>query len=146
MRAWGRLKAFSNKRHLGAHFIRPLQDMNEINYHMLEATAVHLYFMKGPAGANGEAGQKAIGGGGGDMGGSALPAHVSTEARKVYATLRTTPSGNEGLHVHDIANRTGLEIADVHKAGEELLGEGVIYQTVDDETWQVLNPGKSLRS
>src|SRR5690242_10964131 len=44
VRAWGRLKAFNQKRHLGAHFIRPIQNMNEVNYHLLEATLVHLYF------------------------------------------------------------------------------------------------------
>lgn len=142
MRAWGRLKAFSNKRHLGAHFIRPIQDMNEVNYHLLEATMVHLYFTKGPPGGEG---QKAItngdGGAGSGAGANALPPGLSKEARKIYGVLKNAPSGNEGLHIHDLASRTQLEFSDVQKAGDELLGEGLIYQTVDDETWQVLNPG-----
>jgi replication factor A2 len=145
VRAWGRLKAFNQKRHLGAHFIRPIQDMNEVNYHLLEATVVHLHFTKGALGANGEAPQAngANGVSGAKAGNANLPPGLDDKARKVYVTLRDTPSGNEGLHIHDIANRTGFEIADVLKAGDELLGGGLIYQTVDDETWQILNPGET---
>jgi replication factor A2 len=141
VRAWGRLKSFSGKKHVGAHFIRPLQDLNEVNYHMLEATLVHLQITRGAVGG-GEGGQKALeNGGGGGGGGDQLPSTLSGTARRVYETLKNTPSGNEGLHTHDLASRTGLQIAEVQKAGDELLGSGLIYQTVDDDTWQVLNPG-----
>lgn len=44
----GSLKAFGGKRHVNAHQIQPIHDLNEINYHLLEATAVHLYFTRGP--------------------------------------------------------------------------------------------------
>src|SRR3954470_17340678 len=60
-RVWGRLKAFNNKRHVGAHVIRPVTDYNEINYHLLEATVVHLFFTRGPpsAATNGQSGAAA---------------------------------------------------------------------------------------
>jgi len=141
VRAWGRLKAFGQKRHLGAHFIRPLQDMNEVNYHLLEATAVHLYFTKGPPGgdkANGQAGGGAIGGGAD----SHLPPGLSDAARKMYKVLRDTPGGNEGIHTHDIMTRTNLEMVDIQNAGQELLENGVAYNTLDDDTWSVMNPGQ----
>jgi len=48
LRVFGRLKAFNNKRHVAAHVIRPITDYNEGQYHLLEATAVHLYFTRGP--------------------------------------------------------------------------------------------------
>jgi replication factor A2 len=47
VRVWGRLKSFSNKRHVGAHVIKPVRDFNEVNYHLLEATYVHLFFTRG---------------------------------------------------------------------------------------------------
>ena len=108
---------------------------------------VHLHFTRGPLGADGEGAGKANGvgagaGAGGGGAGMGLPPGLDDKARKVYLVLKQTPSGNEGLHIHDIVNRTNLEIADVQKAGDELLGSGLIYQTVDDETWQVLNPGQ----
>ncbi|KIW06846.1 uncharacterized protein PV09_02526 [Verruconis gallopava] len=136
VRTWGRLKAFSNKRHLGAHFIRPLQDLNEINYHLLEATLVHLQCTSGPPGEAGKGGVAAKG-----AVGDTLPAGLSNAARAIYKILKTTPSGNEGLHVQDIASRTGLEYADVAKGGDELLNAGLIYTTVDDSTWQILEMG-----
>lgn len=150
LRVWGRLKAFNNKRHVGAHMIRPVKDFNEINYHLLEATAVHLYFVKGPPenAANGvktEGGEgmfvgqaAASNGNGAPSGGKGLSAKVSKVGRQVYELLRDAPQNNEGLHVHDIAARLKISSNDAFKAGDELLGDGVIYTTVDDETWAVL--------
>ena len=141
-RVWGKLKTFG-KRHVVAHVVRPIQDMNEVNYHLLEATYVHLYFQRGPLGgpksegaANGGQ-QDAAAGSGGAQGGK-LPATTSSAARKVYECIANTPQTNEGLHMQDIAMRTGLEVNDVLKAGDELQGIGVIYTTMDDHTWALL--------
>ena len=56
----------------------------------------------------------------------------------MYNLLQTAPQNNEGLHVHQIASELGIQPNDVFKAGDELLGDGLIYTTVDDETWAVL--------
>lgn len=71
------------------------------------------------------------------MGG--MPAHVSASAKKVLNVLRTAPQGNEGLHMQVIAQRTGMDMADIAKAGDELLTDGHIYTTVDDTTWALLD-------
>ncbi|CZT45477.1 probable replication protein A subunit [Rhynchosporium secalis] len=149
LRVWGRMKAFNNKRHVGAHMIRPVKDFNEIGYHLLEATAVHLYFVRGPIDANG--GNGAVKGEGGGLfvdqnggGGSttgqskALSMKISPTAKKVYEHLKNSPQNNEGLHVHNIAQEMGIPASLIFKAGDELLAEGAIYTTVDDETWAVL--------
>lgn len=60
-------------------------------------------------------------------------------ARKVYEFLRTTPQTNEGLHQQEIASNLHLDIAEVGRAGDELLEGGVIYTTVDDLTWAILD-------
>lgn len=144
-RCFGKLKMFG-KRHMVASVIRPIQDMNEINYHLLEATFVHLYFSRGPLGEKGEgAAGGATDGGQGQHGAgnglsvTKLPASTSAAARKVYECMLNTPQVNEGLHVQDIASRSGMSPNDVLKAGDELLSISVIYTTVDDSTWALLD-------
>jgi len=149
-RVWGRLKAFNNKRHVGALVIRPITDYNEVQYHLLEATAVHLHLTRGPPAVKGEPqadasyGQQQNGNDVGYNNGAAaggqrrLPDGISTTARRVYQCLNTTPQSNEGLHMQDIASRLKIEMAEVGKAGDELLNTGLIYTTVDDQTWAVL--------
>ncbi|KAI9723923.1 MAG: hypothetical protein M1812_000641 [Candelaria pacifica] len=150
-RVWGRLKAFNNKRHVGAHVIRPIVDFNEIQYHLLEATVVHLYFTRGPP----EQFTKMASDGGDQAGGpqdctyteavdqgvtgtgSRLPP-LSGPARRVFSALENSPQNNEGLHVHTIAAQVGMQVNDVMQAGEELLREGLIFTTIDEETWAVL--------
>ncbi|KAL9098622.1 MAG: hypothetical protein Q9163_005757 [Psora crenata] len=145
-RVWGRLKDFNNKRHVGAHVIRPVTDKMEITYHLLEATYVHLYFTRGPldqikqedgtgANSNGNGGRE--GGGDPTMNGQSMPS-VSSAARRVYQTLKNSPQNNEGLHVQNIAAICKMNVADVMKAGEELLNHSMIFTTVDDNTWALL--------
>ena len=143
---WGRLKAFNNKRHVGAHVIRSIADKMEITYHLLEATYVHLYFVKGPldqikaeggGGADGDAGGVGYGGGGGGGNAGSMP-NVSVAAKRVYQTLKDSPQTNEGLHVQNVAAMVGMNVADVRKAGDELLSHSMIFTTMDDDTWAVL--------
>jgi replication factor A2 len=154
-RAWGRLKAFNNKRHVGAHVIRPIQDHNEIQYHLLEATAVHLYFSRGPPEqfmnpmADGthqapgafkqESSSFNYNAGGNQMASNSktLP-QMSPAARRVYEALRSGPQSNEGVHVHQLVTQLGMPYPEVLKAGDELQGHGSIFTTVDDETWAIL--------
>ncbi|TGO23500.1 hypothetical protein BPAE_0130g00180 [Botrytis paeoniae] len=150
---WGRLKSFHDKRHVGAHIIRPVLDMNEVTFHGLEATLAHLYFTRGPIDTAGAMTKKEGGDGmfvdsygGNNMGagdastggGKILPAKVSRNSRLVFDLLQSEPQNNEGLNVNMIATKLGMPVADVYKCGDELLAEGCIYTTVDDETWAVL--------
>lgn len=149
VRVWGRLKSFSNKKHIGGDItIRPVQDYDEVNYHMLEATYVHLYFTRGPPGgqqgAGGEGDSMFVDGGAGAGGGGANPAMsskvagCSAAAKKMFNFMSQAPGGNEGIHLNVITSATGLPIREVMNASDELLGNGLIYTTVDDETWAIL--------
>jgi replication factor A2 len=117
-----------------------------VQYHLLEATAVHLYFTKGPLGSKDAAngGGEAYGqsngaaANGNGAGGKPLPAGLSAAARKVHECLRTSPQSNEGLHMQDIAVRLSMDMADVARAGDDLQHNGLIYTTVDDHTWALL--------
>ena len=70
--------------------------------------------------------------------GGGMPSHMSPAARKVFACVKNTPQTNEGLHMQNIAAMINLDVNEVLKAGDELQGLGLIYTTVDDHTWAVL--------
>jgi hypothetical protein len=148
VRVWGRLKSFSGKRHVGAHFIRAVDDFNEVNYHMLEAAYVHLYLTKGELGAangngDGNAGNgdsmfvDSYGANGGGENAAKLGA-CGPNAQRMFKFLSETPGSNEGVHLNLITSGTGLSTRDVLAASDELLGQGLVYTTVDDETWAIL--------
>ncbi|KAK0722176.1 hypothetical protein B0T26DRAFT_800986 [Lasiosphaeria miniovina] len=159
VRVWGRLTSFNGKKHIGAHNIRAIEDFNEVNYHMLEATYVHLCLLKGmpngPGSGGGDQGGGAGGGGGGGDsmfadggngsseaaggGHTARLATVSRNGRTMFNFLHNSPGGNEGLHLNLVAQGTGLSVRDVIGAADELLGNGLVYTTVDDETWAILD-------
>ncbi|KAK0641640.1 putative replication factor-a protein [Cercophora newfieldiana] len=146
VRVFGRLTAFNGKKHVGAHFIRAIEDFNEVNYHLLDATYVHLYLTKGAPGAGG-------GGGGGDAGGdgmfvdgsngahSAAPSRLNLckpNAKRVFKFMQGA-SDNDGCGAAAIAQGTGMSVTEVIQAADDLLGQGLIYTTLDDETWAVLD-------
>lgn len=153
VRVWGRLRDFNNKRHVGAHILRPIVDKMDIQHHLLEATYVHLYFTRGPLDTSAAAGVKNENGGDGDrqMGelgnggdgggyGNTMPhgrrlAGVSSNARKVARAINDSEQSNEGLHVQHLAALTGMQVGEVERAGEELLAAGIIFTTVDESTW-----------
>lgn len=148
-RVWGRLKEFNGRRHVGANIIRPISDLNEVQYHLLEATAVHLHFTRGPveqiqaqskggAPANGGLAMHGPGGGGGGGAGAGLPP-MSKAAARVYHAIKDTPQGHEGVHVQLIATSAGMDINDVVRGGEELMNNGLIYSTLDEHTWAILD-------
>jgi replication factor A2 len=119
--------------------------MNEVSYHLLEATATHLFFTRGPPGGaqaagavtNGGAGQQQSASGGGGFGNYDLSGY-SQMAKKVFQHLREVPQSNEGVNQMEIAAKLGMDTADVARAGDDLLAGGLIYTTVDDQTWAIL--------
>ncbi|KAI9796673.1 MAG: hypothetical protein M1825_006522 [Sarcosagium campestre] len=161
-RVWGRLKSMGGKLHVAGHpVVRRLRDLNELQYHLLDATATHLYYTRGPpqvsdllgqpaGGASGGAGAGAgaLGGADTDMNGAAAAgggggastaeAVLRPNTKRVLAALRSAPQSNEGVHAQAVAAQLNLQVNDVLSAGDELVSAGLIYTTLDDETWAVL--------
>ncbi|KAI9829865.1 MAG: hypothetical protein M1819_005963 [Sarea resinae] len=148
-RVFGKMKEFNNKRHVGAHIVRPITDFNEIQYHLLEATLVHLFFTRGPPnqlsksavdGTNqaGYVQQGAYDGAGETAADARTYPQISGSANKVFQALKSFPQNNEGLHVQNLASQLGMQIPEVMKAADELISNGMIYTTVDDNTWAIL--------
>jgi replication factor A2 len=65
-------------------------------------------------------------------------ASMSPLAKKIYNLLKTEPQDDTGLHMQQIASKLNLPATDVARAGEELLGAGVIFSTMDEQTWAIL--------
>jgi replication factor A2 len=144
-RVLGSIKSFGNKRYIGAHSVRPLSNINELHTHLLEATAVHLFFTRGPpgaatAGGNAAGGADAVMGGADDYstGQNKALASMSPVAKKIYHLLKTEPQEDTGLHLQVIASKLNIPASEVARAGEELLGGGVIFSTMDEQTWAIL--------
>ena len=139
-RAWGKLKSFHDRRHISATILRPVEDMNEVSYHMLEATAVHLYYSRGPLEQVGKAGDEASANGASHQTATREPevAAFGPTALQVYRYLQKQPQGDAGVHQQQIASDLGLNTADVARAGDQLLEGGLMYTTLDDMTWAVL--------
>jgi replication factor A2 len=143
-RVFGSIKSFGNKRYIGAHSVRPLTNINELHTHLLEATVVHLFFTRGPPGATAAAGGNASGadavmGGAGEYNeqNKAL-ASMSPVAKKIYQLLQLEPQDHSGLHMQVIASRLNIPVTEIARAGEEMLGAGLVFSTLDDQTWAVL--------
>ncbi|EFW98929.1 putative replication factor-a protein [Grosmannia clavigera kw1407] len=153
VRVFGRLKLFNQKRYVGAHFLRAIDDYNEVSYHMLECTYVHLCLTRGApeagAGAGAGAGAANSAGthndsmfvdqdGGGYGGGSAATRHLSPNGQKIYHFLRNMATGNEGINVNVIINELKLGYGPTMTAIQELTDNAVIFATVDDETFALM--------
>ncbi|ROT41823.1 replication protein A, subunit RPA32 [Sodiomyces alkalinus F11] len=166
VRVWGRLKSFNSKRNVGAYFLRPVTDFNEVNYHLLESTYVHLYTTRGPIGGgakapggagggedgifvdggqaayNAGAGAGGAGGAGGAAAGGGQPSKLNgcgPLAQRMYNFLLNAPGGNEGVHLNVVASSASMSVRDVLSAADELLSQGLVYTTIDDETWAILD-------
>lgn len=124
--------------------MRPIEDFNEVNYHLLEATYVHLSLTKGAAAGGGQQqggdgdGMFVDGGyGAGDA--RAVQARLAPCSRNAQAIFKfLLNAAGEGQHISQVSSFTGLSNKDIMSAAEELLNEGLVFTTEDDETWAIL--------
>ncbi|KAK4199662.1 putative replication factor-A subunit [Triangularia verruculosa] len=158
VRVLGRLTSFNGKIHVGAHHVRVIDDYNEVSYHLLEATYVHLCISRGLPGGPWPHKEGAVGGGGhggGDSdsmfidggngygtasgaGGDSRVASCSRQAKSLYQFMQSDPRSIEGINIADVMGASGMSKRDILAAADELLGNGIVYTTVDDETWAIL--------
>ncbi|KAJ5986060.1 Nucleic acid-binding OB-fold [Penicillium sp. IBT 35674x] len=133
VRVLGAIKSFGNKRYIAAHSLQPVTDVNH------RALVLH----SGPPGGNGSgdggAGGAGIDGGDNYNGHDRVLSGLSPFARDMYNLLKTESHDATGLHLQTIASRLGLPAMDIGKAGNELLNAGLIFSTLDEETWAILD-------
>ncbi|GMK53980.1 hypothetical protein CspeluHIS016_0105660 [Cutaneotrichosporon spelunceum] len=132
----GTIKVFGGKRHVSAQTVRPIEDHNEVYHHFLKALQVSLSIRnpnaaKGgaaPAGNNANTDSYAApAAGGGDVYG-----HLAPMQKKIMEVVSADTSG-EGMHVRHVARLCGAtSIEDVMVGIEQLMGQGLLYSTIDD--------------
>lgn len=145
IKAFGRLKEFGSTRHVLALIMRPIEDHNEISCHLLESTLVHLQTSRGlPSkdGTNTRTGagddMDVDGGLGNGMDNAKNLSGLSVNAKKVYQYIEEAKQSHEGVHLQQIAQGLHMELNQIQKGGNELLDKGLIYSTVDEDTWALL--------
>ena len=139
VRVFGQLKEFNGKRSIGANSIKRVDDYNEVQFHLLEATYVHLVLTRGALHKPDEV-----------MGGTAVPEYdvklehrldvpASELARRVYELISASMNDfSEGLNVSTIEKKLNLNTERVNEAIGELLELGKLYSTVDEYTYAIM--------
>lgn len=138
--------------------MRVVEDYNEVQHHILEVVYTHLVLtrgsMHGAGGATGGMGMRpmdtamggmgdgmsrpAAGGMGGGGAGAMLPPSTTQSAKVVFEAIRGV-ANNDGMHVHAISQRTGMNMDQVAKAVDELLATGIAFTTIDDNHIAVMD-------
>ncbi|KAJ2446226.1 Replication factor A protein 2 [Coemansia sp. RSA 2424] len=151
VRVYGELRFFNGKRSVTSHKVRLVTDHNEITYHGLEATYVHLTKTRGqaPALRQGGAAQASAGQGlgagnsslyssGGAMGGyggmSGGNQGLTPVQAAVLNVIKDTSTQSEGLAINVIQQKLAGQYSNsqVSNTVEWLISEGHLYNTIDD--------------
>ncbi|KAK4332767.1 Replication factor A protein 2 [Rhodotorula toruloides] len=149
VRIIGALKTFSNKRHVSANRVRPIEDFNEILFHPIECIYVHKYYTEGPpgGGAGGthaithttyDSGANPYAGGGGlatshDDIYADLPSGQRTIMTTIAQQVNSGQSGEEGVNINAVIRAIGGNPSAIRNDIETLVGDGHLYQTIDDD-------------
>ena len=141
VRVTGQLKSFNSKRHIGVHHIRKITDHNEVIFHLLEATSIHLFNTRGPPGgaktgqsfSRNDTMDEIIQGTTSNSNANPALDHLEPFQRQIMLLVHNAPPTNEGLHVQTIAQNLQMPIAKVMGAVEQLTTDGLLYTTIDDD-------------
>ena len=121
-----------------------MKDHNEVIFHLLEATAVHLYHTRGPPGGphhsvsygHAEPMDGVIHTNTRTGGFKQAPdqfAHLNPLQRQIMLFVHSAPPTNEGVHVQNIAQGIQASSGSVLQAVEQLTTDGMLYTTIDDD-------------
>ena len=150
IKIFGHLRAMQGKRHIVAFTIKPVTDMNELTFHMLDTIFTHLQLTGAGQGAvQMTPGQKrvmgpAVGGMGSaaPMGGAAAPQEfagmpgMSPCQKAAFEAFHEPQAMNNdaGLSFDQLKVKLGNRFtpSDLKQAVEDLQNDGHIYTTVDD--------------
>jgi len=141
VRVLGTIKNFANRRHFSAMVVRPVVDMTEVYFALLEALQVHLLYTRGPhGGAQGASGQLANASASAYNPGAANTAqgdqfsHLPAMERKIVHFILNSAPGDDGVHVTTLTKGLGPNVnaEDVSNALDRLTESGHIYNTVDE--------------
>ncbi|GAA6019989.1 hypothetical protein JCM11491_004890 [Sporobolomyces phaffii] len=147
VRILGSLKTFAEKRHVSAQRVRPVTNMNEINFHLIECAYVHKCITNGPPGGANTAmvTDRPYDGAGGnpyaaeDTGGSDeaikdLPLAQKQIWRFIRDQVASDPSGtSDGVNIMAIVRNLGQGVEKVKELTAAMCEDGILYTGLDDD-------------
>jgi len=151
VRVIGHLRALHKKRNIMAFRIQPLEDLNELTFHLLEVIQVHLFNTKGPLDGPSEmvpvqttpAPQ---------FRNTPVRGHVSQGGTSVLHNniielVRTAPDTETGVSINDIVATLSHEFSEheIRQAVGFLSEEGHLYSTIDDEHFKAPTSGQAMQ-
>jgi replication factor A2 len=145
----GAVRSYDGPRKILCHFIRPVQDHNELTCHFLSVIFTHYQNLKGPlhtAGSNavstsypGSTSFNQVGGNFNQAlssGGNDNSSGLDRDSRLVhdaFARDNATDTGYSVMVVADMLKGQGFNLAKVKNICQSLMADGFIYSTVDDD-------------
>jgi len=139
VRVVGQIRVHNGKQTIMAFHISRLADVNEITYHYLESIYIHEQHTN-PACAAGVMGGLGVGV---KQQGMALTVNsgettgLDQQTSKLLEYIKTAGEDSDlGASIRDYINGNGLNEQTVLKLAQNLAEEGLIYSTVDDETFK----------
>jgi replication factor A2 len=143
VRVIGQLRVFNSSKSVVAYSINPVTDFNEYTFHFLEVVHTHLRHTKGappaPAGAVGAAGGAYAAPAAPAAGGAAYAAPQQSGSLEdlVFSFFRTKgESSEQGCTVTEASDAlaaNGASIEQVRQYVDNLVSEGHLYSTIDDD-------------
>ncbi|RIA86709.1 hypothetical protein C1645_779005 [Glomus cerebriforme] len=135
---FGNCRIFANKKHVAAHIVRPIEDHNEISYHMAEVIYAHLYLTKG---LNNPSNNQLVSNSStyeyqSRNSSSYVGNQATTQLHKdIFDLISKQNHTQMGADVNDIAQKLAFQYGSdqaVKFAIEDMVGEGQLYVTSDD--------------
>ncbi|KAA1079128.1 replication factor A protein 2 [Puccinia graminis f. sp. tritici] len=134
VRVIGSPKLFNNKKTVAGLRVEKITDFNEINYRLLDAVRVTLAYERGATGAGDEMNidQSTNHTTHGKIIQAKIPSRTPKQ-NKIMEYFASVQPPAEGINIHDIARQCNLDVKEVIDETAELIHEGELFTTVDDE-------------
>jgi len=165
VRVNGSLRSFQQRRSVVAFRLLPVTDFNELTYHLLEVTYVHLYFTKGARSTNGNTNtshqQNAYSNDSFGNQNSYMQPYQQQQQQSyqqqsyqqpqqfssltslhsgIIQLINSTSAGNKtGAAVDFLCKQLNQSEANIRSALDFLVSEGHVYGTIDDDHYQTTN-------
>lgn len=139
VRAFGTISEFGHKPILKISNLRMIEDFNEVSYHFLEVTLVHLENTKGSPEemTDGRVGSKDV-----EMVDLNVDlSTVSPNARKLYSYFKTHQTEISGILLSDVASALAMGLHSAQEAVTELTSSAILMETKDDEHFGLIGFG-----
>lgn len=133
----GQMSHYSGEWHVNAFSIRPIENHNELSYHLSQVMMQHAHFTVGDAAAPTPAANQANAGYAGNVDSGMQP--IDAEVDNIFKDFETNMAGNDtGFTVQDVvaASNNRLNADTVMKSIHRLVDAGHLYSTIDDNHWK----------